>query len=191
VRDDAAQEPVVLAIPDHLGDHLAVQEPEVADVARDLDGRQPRQQPVERVGRAALERRVPPGTALGEGDARSRLPCVDQLEADLGRVLEVGVHDHDGVAGRSGVEPGGHRDLVTEVPGQRDHGDAVVVAAQPEQHIEGRVAAAVVDVDELEVQVGPFGGRRDQGVVEDVEDVLLVVHRQHVGDQAAVGGHVE
>ena len=62
-----------------------------------------------------------------------------------------------------GVEPGGHRDLVPEVAGQRDHRHPLVGLAQLEEQVERAVAAAVVDVDELEVEVGTLVRGGDAG----------------------------
>ena len=148
-----------------------------------------RQHPVEDVRRALLERRVAPRAALGVGHVGPRLPGLDQLQAHLGRVLEVGVHDHHRVAPGRGVEAGGHRDLVAEVAGQRDHRDPLVGLAELEQQVERLVAAAVVDVDELEVEVGPLVGRGHERLVEREDAGGLVVDRQHVGDQSSSGGH--
>ena len=61
-------------------------------------------------------------------------------------------------------------------------------ARSSQQQVERGVAAAVVDVDELEVEVGALVRRRDQRVVERADAGGLVVHRQHVGEQAAGGG---
>src|SRR4029079_2960538 len=101
---------------------------------------------------------------------------------------EVGVHDDHGVSPGGRVEPRGDRDLMPEVPCQRDHRDPFVCRAQLEEQVDGAVPAAVVDVHELEVEVRPLVRCRHQGAVEGLDAGGLVVHRQHVGAEAAGGG---
>ncbi len=183
MRDDAAQEPVVLAVAGHLGDHLAVEQPEVADVAGDLDRGQLVEHPVEAVGRRPLERGVLPAAPLREDDVDAVLPdarCSSRLtRGGSWRSVSMTI---DGVRVEAGVQARGDGDLVTEVAGEAEHGDPVVGLAQLQQPVQRPVAAAVVDVDELEVEVGALEGGLDQRVVEHLEVGLLVVDRQHVGD---------
>src|SRR5207237_196393 len=72
----------------------------------------------------------------------------DQVGRQLRRILEVAVHDDDGVARRA-VETGRDRHLVAEVPREADHLEARVAAAQVREQIGATVRAAVVDEDPL------------------------------------------
>ncbi len=72
----------------------------------------------------------------------------EEVVDQLGRVLQVAVHQHDRVAARR-VEPGGRRDLVAEVARERDDAQVRVGVGRAEQLLERRVAAAVVDQDHL------------------------------------------
>ena len=99
----------------HRVDGATVDEPEVAGVAGDVDLAEPAQEPVEAMGGEALEPRLPvAGVANGVDHVVARPPLLAHLERDLGRVLEIGVDDDGGVAGRV-VESGGQRRLMPEV----------------------------------------------------------------------------
>src|SRR5690606_3383060 len=97
-------------------------------------------------------------------------------------VLQVGVHDDDGVAG-GGVEAGGDSDLVAEVAGQAEHLDAGVFSGPVEKDLQRAVGAAVVDEDQLAV-AGLFIHERGDGAAEHGQDFLLVVGRD---DQRQAG----
>ena len=111
---------------------------------------------------ATAVRRVLPGAPLGVGHVDPRLPGLDQAQAHLGRILEIGVHDDHRVAVGHRVDARSDRDLVSEVARERQHAHPVVGGGQLEQEVEGAVTAPVVDLDELEGQVAPTPGDGQQ-----------------------------
>jgi hypothetical protein len=79
-------------------------------------------------------------------------PTRIHLLEQLWRILEIGVDDHHCIT--AGVfEPGGRRDLLAEVPRQPEATHTRVSRAQLVQQHCGIVAAAIIDVDELEPRV--------------------------------------
>ena len=61
---------------------------------------EPPDQPVEQIGGQALERALAVARQpLGVDDLEALLPFGDHVEHDFGRVLQVGVHDDDRLAG--------------------------------------------------------------------------------------------
>jgi hypothetical protein len=105
-------------------------------------------------------------------------PARDHVRDQLGRVLEVGVDHHHGVAARV-LEAGGDRGLVAEVARERDHLDPLVGRGELGEQPAGPVLGAVVGDHQLPVP-HPLQCRRDP-VVERADVALLVPHR---GDDA-------
>ncbi len=64
----------------------------------------------------------------------------------MGWILEVAIHQDDGIAVRR-LETGGESRLVAEVPGKLHHSHAGIIALKIEQHGQRRIAAAVVYVN--------------------------------------------
>jgi hypothetical protein len=84
---------------------------------REVDVREPVHHPVEGVGGPELHAALPGTTAANRVHHLVALPPErDHLEHRLGRVLQVAVDDHHGVAVGE-VEARDERQLVAEVPG--------------------------------------------------------------------------
>jgi hypothetical protein len=77
---------------------------------------------------------------------------------------------------------------VTEVAREVDDPDPPVVLGEILQDRQGAVAGAVVDIHQLEVEVGAFAERRGQLGVERLDAVFLVVDREDVRDEGAAHG---
>ena len=77
-------------------------------------------------------------------------PARDHLGNNFGRILQVSVDDDNCVSG--GVfESGADGGLMSEVARQANHAHVFVGPLNCPQQINGYVAAAVINVDELEV----------------------------------------
>ena len=87
------------------------------------------------------------------GDVGTRPPTLQHLRDDFGRILEVGVHNDGGIAGRA-LQAGGNGDLMAEIAGEREYAHARIGAVELPQDVQRGIAAAVVYVDALEVQIG-------------------------------------
>ncbi|CCC97173.1 protein of unknown function [Azospirillum baldaniorum] len=136
-------------------DHPAVHQPEVADLARQLDLRQVVEDPVEGAGERPVLQALPhPRVAHGDDHVVALAPFGEELRQQLRRVLQVGVHRHHGVAG--GVAQAGRQgQFLAEVARQVDHLDPRVGVVDVQQAVERVVAAAVVDADHLPLGVQP------------------------------------
>jgi len=151
VEADPRNEPANEAVPlaralQHLHDAPAHQ-PEIARIDGDRDVREASHDPVERRRREYLEAalaRAPP--AGGVDDIVAGAEALDERADQLGRVLQVAVHQHDRVAARR-VDAGGRRDLVAEVARERDDPQVRVAFEPVEQEPARGIAAAVVDGD--------------------------------------------
>ncbi len=78
-------------------------------------------------------------------------PETDQIGNQLGRVLQVAIHDDD--RSPSGMfEASAYRRLLPEIPAQADHDRLFVLAVQGVEQVGRRVPAAIVDEDYLEVR---------------------------------------
>ncbi len=75
-------------------------------------------------------------------------PAADKLWNQFGRVLQVAVHDDDGLAAGM-LQSGRHRCLMTEITAQSDNHSLLVLFMEIVQQVGGRVAAAVVDEQDL------------------------------------------
>jgi hypothetical protein len=158
-----AQVAVALAQGQQRVERAPVEQPEVAGVLGQLHVGDLGDQAVEHAGGAALEA----GLALALGahgidHVGPGAPAVEHLEDDLGRVLEVGVHHHHGVARRV-VEARRQRGLVAEVARELDDLHAVVAVGELAQDGRRGVRRAVVDHDELERQVAQRGAHPGSG----------------------------
>ncbi len=73
-----------------------------------------------------------------------------QKQADVGGiVLEIAIHRHNHPAS-GGLDPGGHRGGLPEVPAESDHSKRRLLPADPDQRGEGSIPTPVVDHDHLE-----------------------------------------
>ena len=114
-RDQASHEPALLLQALQIVDHAPRHQPEVAGVHRNVDRRHAADEAIEQRRRRALE----PGlavarAALGVDDVEALAVFFVERRDQLGRILQVGVHDHDGRAAAH-VDAGGNRDLMAEV----------------------------------------------------------------------------
>ena len=180
-RRHAAQEAVALAQPGQRVDDLAVEQPEVARVGLERDLREPPHERVEAARGDELEARLaaahPP---LGDHHVDPLPPALHELRDDLGRVLQVAVDDHDGVAAGV-VEAGGDRELVAERAREVQHAHAGVGGRDPVEDLGRPVGRAVVDDDELEREAVQ---RRDDTRAELAGEPLLVEHRRDDAEEA-------
>ena len=113
-------------------------------------------------------------------------PAPEKLRDDLGRVLQVGVHDHDRVAVRV-VHARGDRQLVAEVAREREQLDPRVPLGAGGRPRRRAVPAAVVDEEQLEI-LGLLLEHAAQAIAEDGEALLLVQER-HDDDDLAGRAH--
>src|SRR3954451_11265244 len=142
----------------------AIDETEVADVERNVDVAHPPEEAVEGRSRRALERRVAlPLLTDGVDDVVTVAPARGELERDLRRVLQVGVHHDHGVTGRD-VQAGGDGDLVSEVPGEPQELEARVGGPRRAHPLVARIARPIVDQNHL------------RGPVEAVEEARQAAH---------------
>jgi hypothetical protein len=160
----------------------AAHEAEVARVDGDRDAAQhDAQQAIERRGRRALE----PGLAVplathGVDDVVPFAPARDHGAHDLGRILQVGVHDDDGVA-LGAVDARRDGGLVAEVARERQDLVARLARGELLEHGQRLILRAVVDEDDLPAgaDLGQLGQEITQAPIELGDDELLVEHRDH------------
>ena len=99
---------------------MAGEQSEVARIRRDVYKGNTPQESIEDEGRPPFECRLTrPGLPPGANDIESLLPTPDQFGDDFRGVLEIGIHQNDGVASRM-IEPGTQSELVPEVTTQED-----------------------------------------------------------------------
>ena len=66
-----------------------------------------------------------------------------------GRILQIGIHKHNGVAaGR--IETGGSRDLMTKVPRETQDFEASITLGEFKELLYAAVGTAIVDQDDFE-----------------------------------------
>ena len=97
-------------------------------------------------------------------------------------MLEIAVHHDHGIAARE-VDPGGDRELMSEVAGELRDLEAWIALVHLDEHQVAEVGAAVVDEDRLGVAV-EAGEHRGQAALKLRQGLLLVVDR----DDDGVGG---
>ncbi len=119
---------------------------------------------------------VPTDDAASAGHVRTALDCRDEQRDVLRRVLQVAVHgDEDFAPGAN--QPGVHRRVLAEVAFEAHRADPSVRRVDPLQLGEGRVERAVVDANQLEIEIG-WIQRLDGSTVELGHVGGLVVERQ-------------
>ena len=107
-------------------------------------------------------------------------PQADQLGDQLGRVLQVAVHDDNGST--AGVlESGTHRRLVTEVAAQADNHRLLVLFVDRVKEGGRCIAAAVVNQQHFKLGTEVFENRTDS-IPERSDAFLLVIKRNHHGE---------
>jgi hypothetical protein len=183
--EHAAHETVALRHGEETIERLAVDEPKIADIARDFDVAELGEQAVEEIGGDALEAALALARQpLGVDDLVALFPLGDHVEDDFGRVLQVGVHDDDRAA-HGVLHARGDRDLVAEIARQLDEAITLVGAGLGFEDNRPGVAGPIIDEDHL-------GGRverveqRIQPPQQNRQNGFLVVDRQ---DQRIDGAH--
>ena len=136
----------------HGVDGLAVEQAKVARSFRQHGAAQPPEGGVEEPREETVRQAVGvPVDAPAIDHVGALAPVPDEVGDQLGRMLEVGVHEHGGVAGRVG-EPGCRRDLLAEVAAERDRLEARIASVERPQHRHRAVRGAVVDEDRLPLE---------------------------------------
>ena len=119
-RDQAAHEAVLLAEAADRDEGVAAEQPEIADFRDDPRIDRLAHDPVEQPGGEALVHAVAvAGDPLRRHDVESLVIQADHVLQDVRRILQVGVHDDDGVA-LGEVHPRRQRHLVAEVAAEAD-----------------------------------------------------------------------
>jgi len=130
-------------------DDAPAHQPKIAGIERDIDLRQPADEPIKQPRRDALEEPLPFARAADRvDDVIPFAPFGDEVDDQLGRILQVAVHQDHRVAARR-LEPGGRGELVPEVARQVDDDELAHRPRDPAQCGERPVRAPVVDEDEL------------------------------------------
>ena len=138
--EHAAHEPVALGHGEKAVERPAIDQAEIAGVARRRDVAEPPHEAVEQIRRRPLEPAFAlTRGALGRDDVVALLPFGDHLQDDFGRVLQIRVHHDDRAAGGV-IEPDGDRDLVAEIARQLDQPVALVGARLGLDHDRARIA---------------------------------------------------
>jgi hypothetical protein len=117
----------------------------------------------------------------------SRSPFGDELRDDLGRVLQIRVHDDDRVAPGM-VESGGDGDLLAEIAAEGDGGQAPIGGADLAQRLQRVVLRAVVDEDDFERQADPLQHGQEPGD-ERPQIARFVEERRNDGKEGRRFGH--
>src|SRR5262245_34572953 len=96
----------------------------------------------------AAEASILARAALGPNDLAAFEPFVHEVGNELGRILQIAIHDNRRV--RVGMsEAGGDGGLVAEVAGQLHYGEMRIGGSLLEQQVGGAVGATIVHVDDL------------------------------------------
>jgi hypothetical protein len=182
--DHPAQEPAVLGHRAQLRDDAPRHEPEVARLPLVGRARQALHQRVEAGCELALDQALVAPDAPRVDDVGARPRLRQHLGDELGRVLEIGVHQDHVVAARV-VEAGRHRDLHAEIAAQLHEHDRFAAGDPGLDDLDAAVRRAVVDDDEL---VRDLRERSGHAVVQLREVVLLVQDRDDDGDDRSAHG---
>jgi hypothetical protein len=176
--EHAAHEAVAFRHRQEAVERLAVDETKIADVAWNFDVAEAAEQAIEQVGGQPFESAFALSRkALGVDDLIARFPFGDHFEHDLGRVLQIGVHDDDGLAGCA-LHAGRDRDLMAEIARQPHEAVARIRARLGLEHDRARIARAVVDEYDFRraIEAGEQGvqtmqqHRKNRFLVEDRHD---------------------
>ncbi|GAA3489071.1 hypothetical protein GCM10018987_31540 [Streptomyces cremeus] len=185
--ENAFGEAVVLGEAEHGVDRPPGEQPEVADAVDEFHvDKSIHEAVVGTGGQGAGDAVARPGAA---GDDLVVSPYVqgDHAGDELGRVLEVGVHDDDRVAARV-PQAGEHGRLLAEVAAEGDVPGAGVVTREGPEMAERFVTAAIVHVHEFKRDLEGKGGRERGDFpghvrVESAHDFRLVETGHDEGDE--------
>ena len=168
-------------------DGLAVEQAEVAGAGRQPRLAQPREQAIEALGERAPQPGIGRPVAAQAVDVFEALPPFrDHFDDRLGRMLEIGVHDHDRSPARM-VEAGGDRDFLAEIAAEGDRVDPWVLLMRGVKRLQRRIARTVVDEDDLVRSDATFERRRQPR--DQQRNILgLVVDRHEDGQFRRLGG---
>ena len=170
----AAYEAITFGHGEEGVDHPAVHQPEVAGVERNGDVREAIHESIEGAGRPTFERSLAAASdAHAVGDIGAVVPEIEHVGDNLGRILQIGV-DHDDSVPRGMLQACGNGDLVAKVARQDEHPYAHISLPDLAQKFQRGVAAAVVDVDDLEVEFGDCVNGPDETTVHLANDLFLV-----------------
>ena len=138
--------------------------------------------------KAGEQRALPDAPRAGRGGGIDHVvaggPFGHQAADGLGRVLQVGIHQHDRVAtgvAQAGVDGG----LMAEVSRQVDHADMGIACGQRVEDVAGGVGRAVVDEDDFLARA-TCQQRAVHAAVQLFQHKGFVVDRQHDADQGLV-----
>ena len=130
---------------------------------------------------AAFPDRLGPVASHGIDHVVAGDPFGHQATDRLGRILQIGIHQHDRIAPRV-AQPGLHGGLMPEVSGQVDHADISETLGQAVEDLRRLVGRAVVDEDDLLARAA--GEHRTvDAALQLFEHPGFVEDRQHDADQ--------
>jgi len=179
--DEAADEAVAFARLAQCVDDAPAHETEIAGVDGDRDVGEPANDAVERRRGQNFEAAFAAApTAGGVHDIVAGPIALEKVTDEFGRVLQVAVHEHDGVAaGR--VQAGRGRDLMAEISRQREHAQVRVDPRGGDELLTGGVAAPVVDADDfiIERRFGQAAHDCRDAAQQFVDVAGLIVKRDH------------
>src|SRR6185295_16420338 len=119
-------------------------------------------------------------------------PLADELRQHFRRILQVRGHGDDRVATRL-EERVIARANMTEIPVIDDHLDALVVARNALQYLDGAISGGVVDEYQLECVFNEIGGECLADSFVEIGDVVLFIegtgdyaYQLHVGVQSVI-----
>jgi len=156
--------------------HPPIHQAEIARIQRDFNLGNPVDQPVEKPRRLHLE----PAFAFPLlpdciNDVISFFPSLNHLGDDLRWILQIRVDKDDGLPIRI-VQPGRHRDLMAEVPGEAQDTHLRSAGLQLAHQLQRVILAAVIDHDQLPRLAQSLHNGADP-VIEGLDIALLIVNR--------------
>ena len=176
---EPTHEPVALRHRSQRLDYATVHQPEVAGVERDARLGEAIEQPVERVRRRELEWRLTVARhALAIRDVVALAPPLHHLRNDIGRILQIRVDEHHRIASRV-LEPRGHGNLVAEVARQAHDANMRIRLLELLENARGAIAASVVDVDDLVVEVVQPRGHSAHATVRFLQHRFFIEAGHH------------
>ena len=130
-------------------DSLAIHQPEIPGIERDLNIGDAVDQTVKQGCRGFLK----PGLALtlrahGIHDFIALTPFPNQIGDDLRRVLQISIHDDYGTT-LAEVHPCSHGDLMPKIPGENNRNHTWIFFANRFDPLRGAIRRSIVDENEL------------------------------------------
>ncbi len=160
--------------------HSAVHDAEIAGIQRDLHVRHLAQHAVKGGIRHAFRPALLAPFADGVDYVVAGAPLRDELWQHLGRVLQIGIHDDDGVTPGE-IQAGADGNLVSEVPCQLHNSHVWVHLGQFPQHGCTAVTTPIIYEDNLVRQAFAIQNCL-QALVQHGQILFLVEYRQHDRD---------